>query len=175
MHTEPVVDRPTYNDAQLLVQLYAMYQSGPIREGFLWYLDHFKEDMDPSRVDYVALAARNPRISEGYNAWTAVASFFETVGVLVRNDVLYGGLVYERWPVEWYWRYLGPLVQGERVKGGVCDTACFADNFEWLAEQAKAWRSSDRAKAQWLTRLALQKQRSEEKPPTRRRTRTRTR
>jgi hypothetical protein len=161
MDTARKSDRPTYNDAQILVQLYAMYQTGPIRKGFLWYLDNFKEDMDPSRVDYKALAARHPRISEGYDAWTAVASFFETVGVLVRNDVLYGGLVYERWPIEWYWRYLGPLVQFERQKGMVCDTACFADNFEWLAEQAQKWRSSDRAKAKWLSRLSLESQRSD--------------
>lgn len=147
-------DRPTYKDAQLLVQLYAMATDGPIRRGFLWYLDHFKEDMDPARVDYAALAARHPRISEGYDAWTAVASFFETVGVLVRNDVLYGGLVFERWPVEWYWRYLGPLVQGERNRGMVCDTACFGDNFEWLAEQAAAWRTSGKAKAKWLSGMA---------------------
>jgi hypothetical protein len=158
MDTTNKSDGPTYNDAQLLVQLYAMYQTGPIRKGFLWYLDNFKEDMDPARVDYKALAARHPRISEGYDAWTAVASFFETVGVLVRNDVLYGGLVYERWPIEWYWRYLGPLVQIERQKGMVCDTACFADNFEWLAEQAQKWRSSDRAKAKWLSRLSRENQ-----------------
>jgi hypothetical protein len=152
-----VIDEPTFNDAQLLVQLYAMYQTGPIRKGFLWYLDNFKEDMDPSRIDFAAIAARHPRISEGYDGWTSVASFFETVGVLVRNDQLYGGLVYERWPVEWYWRYLGPLVQIERAKGLLCDTACFADNFEWLAEQAKAWRSSDQAKAKWLSRLSREK------------------
>jgi hypothetical protein len=148
-------DGPTYRDAKLLVQLYAMAQDGPIRKGFLWYLDHFKEDMDPSRIDYAALAARHPRISEGYDAWTSVASFYETVGVLVRNGVLYGGLVYERWPVEWYWRYLGPLVEAERRKGMVCDTACFGDNFEWLAEQAAQWRQSDRAKARWLSGLAV--------------------
>jgi hypothetical protein len=162
MSPDTAADEPTYKDAQLLVQLYAMYQEGPIRKGFLWYLDHFKEDMDPSKVDYKALAARHPRISEGYDAWTAVASFFETVGVLVRNSVLNGGLLYERWPVEWYWRYLGPLVQGERLNGQVCDTACFADNFEWLAEQAKKWRSSDRAKAKWLTRLSREKQAAEQ-------------
>ena len=161
--TAYATDRPTFNDAQLLVNLYAMYQTGPIRKGFLWYLDNFKENIDPSKIDYAALVARHPRISEGYDAWTAVASFFETVGVLVRNDVLNGGLVYERWPIEWYWRYLGPLVQIERQAGLVCDTACFADNFEWLAEQAKAWRSSDKAKAKWLSRLSREKPRRKSK------------
>jgi len=173
MDTDKATDQPTYNDAQLLVQLYAMYQTGPIRKGFLWYLDHFREDSDPAKIDYAALVARHPRISEGYDAWTAVASFFETVGVLVRNDVLNGGLVYERWPVEWYWRYLGPLVQIERQKGLVCDTACFADNFEWLAEQAKAWRSSDSAKAKWLSRLSRKNQSSDDEYPTERKGRTR--
>lgn len=143
--------RPTNHDAQLLVQLYAMAQDGPIKKGFLWYLDNFKEDMDPATVDYESLSANNPRVSEGYEGWTAVASFFETVGVLVRNGVLYGGLVYERWPVEWYWRYLGPLVQAERDRGMLCDTGSFADNFEWLADQAAAWRKSDSAKARWLS------------------------
>ena len=168
MNTENTIEysKPTREDAQLLVQLYAMYQTGPIRKGFLWYLDHFKEDMDPSRVDYAALRARHPRISEGYDAWTAVASFFETVGVLVRNEVLNGGLVYERWAIEWYWRYLGPLVQSERLNGQVCDTACFADNFEWLAEQAAAWRSSEHAKAKWLSRLSRQQQGMEDVDPT---------
>ncbi|MET7304455.1 hypothetical protein [Embleya sp. NPDC005575] len=144
-------DGPTYNDARLLIQLYDMARDGSIRRGFLWYLDHFKEGTDPSTVDYEAIRARNPRISDGYDAWTSVASFFETTGVLVRNGVLYGGLVYERWPVEWYWRYLGPLVQKERAIGQVCDTGCFGDNFEWLAEQANAWRRSDKAKSRWLS------------------------
>jgi hypothetical protein len=145
---------PTPSDAQLLVQLYAIAQDGPAKRGFLWYLDHFKEDIDPATVDYSALLAESPRISAGYEAWTAVASFFETVGVLVRNGVLHGGLVYERWPVEWYWRYLGPLVQAERERGLLCDTGSFADNFEWLAGEAAAWRASDRAKAQWLSSVA---------------------
>ncbi|MEV6317174.1 hypothetical protein [Streptomyces sp. NPDC051776] len=33
----------------------------------------------------------------------------------------------------------------------MCDTGCFADNFEWLAERAMEWRRSDRAKARWLS------------------------
>jgi hypothetical protein len=57
------------------------------------------------------------------------------------------------------------LIEGERRKGQVCDTACFADNFEWLAEQAKAWRSSDRAKAKWLSRLSREKQSPDDQNP----------
>lgn len=165
MTTSNAPEGPTHEDAQLLIKLYDMTRDGPVRRGFLWYLDHFREGMDPSTVDYDAIRARNPRISDGYDAWTSVASFFETAGVLVRNGTLYGGLVFERWPVEWYWRYLGPLVQAERDRGQVCDTACFADNFEWLAKEANQWRLSGKGQAKWLSGLSAGKKPGDMVPP----------
>jgi hypothetical protein len=52
----------------------------------------------------------------------------------------------------WYWRYLQPLVQADRDKGLICDTAYYADNFEWLAGEAASWRGAGKAKANWAAK-----------------------
>jgi hypothetical protein len=136
-------------DAGLLVQLYGLAQTDRIARAFLWYYDFFGEAKDPKDIDYEAFLRKNPRGSEGYFRWTAIASFFETVGVLVRNSALNEALVFDRWPVEWYWRYLEPLVRADREQGLLCDTAYYADNFEWLAQQATSWRAAGNARADW--------------------------
>jgi len=140
---------PTQNDASLLVQLYAIAQQERVARSFLWYYDWVGDVSDPKELKYDYFLKKHPRGSEGYFRWTAIASFFETVGVLVRNDTLSRSLVFDRWPVEWYWRYLAPLVKADRDKGLLCDTAYYADNFEWLATEATAWRAAGMAKADW--------------------------
>jgi hypothetical protein len=147
---KPTVDTPaTKEDAALLVQLYGIAQTERVARSFLWYYDWVGDVKDPKELDYKAFLRKHPRGSEGYFRWTAIASFFETVGVLVRNGTLSRALVFDRWPVEWYWRYLAPLVQADRDRGLLCDTAYYADNFEWLASEATAWRAAGRAKANW--------------------------
>lgn len=131
---------PTREDGELLVQLYTLAQSERVARSFLWYYDFVGDVTDPDDLDFEAFHKRHPRGSEGYFKWTAIASFFETVGALVRNDVLSRALVFDRWPVDWYWRYLQPLVQADRDKGLLCDTAYYADNFECLAGEAATWR-----------------------------------
>jgi hypothetical protein len=144
-----VVRKPTRDDANLLVQLFAIAQSERIARSFLWYIDFFGEEKDPSEIDYETFLKKNPRGSEGYFKWTAIAAFFETVGVLVRNETLGESLVFDRWPVERYWRHLEALIEADRQQGLLCDTAHFADNFEWLAAQAKNWRASGKGYARW--------------------------
>jgi hypothetical protein len=65
------------------------------------------------------------------------------------HGVLNESLVFDRWPVEWYWRYLSPLVSADRESGLLCDTAYYADNFEWLAQRAEAWRAAGLGQAAW--------------------------
>ena len=141
--------KPTHDDAALLVQLFILAQTERVARSFLWYYDFVGDVKDPKEIDFKAFLKKHPRGSEGYFRWTAIASFFETVGVLVRNDVLSRQLVFDRWPVEWYWRYLLPLVQADRDLGLLCDTAYYADNFEWLAQEATNWRKAGKTKANW--------------------------
>jgi hypothetical protein len=96
-----VSDRqPSYEDGSLLVQLYTLAQSDRVARSFLWYYDFVDDVADPKDLDFEAFLRKHPRGSEGYFRWTAIASFFETVGVLVRNDVLSRALVFDRWPVD---------------------------------------------------------------------------
>jgi hypothetical protein len=141
--------KPTKEDAGLLIQLFAIAQSERVARSFLWYYDFFGEVRDPKEIDYESFLKKNPRGSEGYFKWTAIASFFETVGVLVRNGVLSESLVFDRWPVEWYWRYLETLVKADVDQGLLCDTAYYADNFKWLGEQATKWRAAGKGYARW--------------------------
>jgi hypothetical protein len=150
--TQPLyddVEKPTKKDAELLIRLYALAQEEHVYHAFLWYYEHFSDLNGPSEFDYEAYIKQNRRGSEGYAKWTPIASFFETLGVLVRNGVLNKALVLDRWPVDWYWRYLGPFVENDREVGKPCDTAWYADNFEWLAEQAVNWRKAGRGQAKW--------------------------
>jgi hypothetical protein len=158
--TSPSDRPPTHEDALVLVQLFSLAQSERVARSFLWYYDFVGDVADPGDIDFASFLRKHPRGSEGYFRWTAIASFFETVGVLVRNDVLSRALVFDRWPVEWYWRYLQPLVQADRDKGLLCDTAYYADNFEWLAQEATAWRAAGKAKANWASKRAGSKGRS---------------
>lgn len=152
MSTSAPDRQPTHEDGSLLVQLFTLAQSERVARSFLWYYDFVGDVSDPSDLDFDAFLRKHPRGSEGYFRWIAIASFFETVGVLVRNDVLSRALVFDRWPVDWYWRYLQPLVQADRDKGLLCDTAYYADNFEWLAGEAADWRASGYAKANWASK-----------------------
>src|SRR6266850_2292698 len=140
---------PTKADATLLVRLYAIAQEEHVYHAFLWYYEMFGDLRDPKEFDYDAYIKQNRRGSEGYARWTPIASFFETVGVLVRHGVLSETLVLDRWPVDWYWRYIGPLVQNDRDEGKTCDTAWYADNFEWLAKRAVSWRKAGKGQAKW--------------------------
>jgi hypothetical protein len=141
--------RPTKHDAELLIRLYAIAQEEHVYHAFLWYYEHFGDLTDPKDFDHEAYIRQNRRGSEGYAKWTPIASFFETVGVLVRHGAINEALVLDRWPVDWYWRYLEPFVQNDREAGVRCDTAWYADNFEWLAQRAADWRKAGKGQAKW--------------------------
>lgn len=112
MSTSPHAGRPSHEDSQLLVQLYTLAQSERVARSFLWYHDFVGEASAPEELDFKAFLRKHPRWSEGYFRWAAIASFLETVGVLDRNDVLSPALVFDRWPVDWYRRYLQPMGPG---------------------------------------------------------------
>jgi hypothetical protein len=84
--TELARSQPTHDDAQLLVQLFSLAQSDRVARSFLWYYDFVDDAKDPSDIDFNRFLSKHPRGSEGYFRWTAIASFFETVGVLVRTE-----------------------------------------------------------------------------------------
>lgn len=54
---------------------------------------------NPRATDDKGCLRKHPRGSEGYVQRTAIASFFETVGVLAWNDLVGKVLVFDRWPV----------------------------------------------------------------------------
>ncbi len=142
-------NKPTKEDAELLIRLYAVAQEEHVYHAFLWFYEHFGYLSGPNEFNHKAYIEQNRRGSEGYAKWTPIASFFETVGVLVRHGAINEALVLDRWPADWYWRYLEPFVQHDRDEGQRCDTAWYADNFEWLAQRAMDWRKAGKGQAKW--------------------------
>jgi hypothetical protein len=64
---------------------------------------------------------------------------FESMGVLVKFQLLSEELVHERWATRWIWQFLKPTIDRERRTIG---SPTLAENFQWLAERNQAW--SDR-------------------------------
>ena len=79
----------------------------------------YADDFDPDSADSLDEAVQ-------------VSLFFnETVGTLVKNDLLDRDLVYDWLWVRGAWERVGPAARRAREKSGV---AAFAENFEALAE-----------------------------------------
>jgi len=148
--------KPNAEDAKILAHMYATFVTDRIYDAFVWfysvfgYYDTTKAGKGPEAFDYEAFVQQNPRGSDGYKRWTAIASFFETLGVLVRHGVLHEAVVLDRFPVESYWRYLEPIIEQEREQGMLCDTAWIADNFQFLAERALEFRKAGLGHARFL-------------------------
>jgi hypothetical protein len=107
----------TYDDAALIVQL--------VRWGTEMHLpdaiaEIFSDDFDPETS-----TADDPSVR-------SVLGFGETVGTLVKQNVLDRGLVLDLWWVEGLWRRVGPPALRQRQK---FDEPRLYENFEALASQ----------------------------------------
>ena len=108
---------PTYEDAKLVVELAQWATALGVNEAFPAIME---DDFDPELADaLVDVPVRT------------LLTFFETVGTLVKNDVLNRELVHDWLWVEGVWARVGPAAQAmrERVK-----EPRVYENFEALAK-----------------------------------------
>jgi hypothetical protein len=109
---------PTREDAQLLMQLVQWGTALGIEDATLRVLS---DDFDPETVDPHDAAVRK------------MLEFGETIGTLVKNDLLSFELVNDWLWVEGIWSRVGPAALRERAKYG---EARLFENFEALARGA---------------------------------------
>ncbi|MGI0129018.1 MAG: DUF4760 domain-containing protein [Thermoplasmata archaeon] len=69
---------------------------------------------------------------------------FETMGTLVKFQLLNEEIVHERWMVRSVWKFLQPTIERERR---TINSPTLAENFQWLAERNQAWSAKRAGKA----------------------------
>ncbi len=125
--------KPTYQDARVLLEVAKLTQDENFQKARSWYFASLPENPPMTLQEY---EHKFPDGSEGDNQFALVSSHFETAGVLVKHGLLNEDLYFDRYFVEPYWDRARKIVQGQRAKW---DPA-IAENFEWLARRAGAWR-----------------------------------
>jgi hypothetical protein len=126
--------KPTWEDADLLLRIDELAARAETRAALDWF-----------RRNHLGLEGHGlhpiPREAEEFVYVQRFVELFETVGTLVRHDLLSEELVHDRWMTALVWDYVKPTIERERRIAG----PAFAENFEWLAERHRTWRSKREA------------------------------
>jgi hypothetical protein len=120
--------KPTWEDADLLLRIDELASREETRRALDWF-----------RRNHLGLEGHGVHpISRDAEEFAYVQRFvelFETVGTLVKHDLLHEELVHDRWMSSAAWDFLKPTIERERRLAG----SGYAENFEWLAERNRAW------------------------------------
>ncbi len=120
--------KPTWEDADLLLRINDLAATEETRRALDWF-----------RRNHLGLEGHGihpiPRDAEEFAYVQSFVELFETVGALVKHDLLNEELVHDRWMTRAAWDFLKPTIERERRLAG----PGFAENFEWLAERNRAW------------------------------------
>lgn len=132
--------QPTWEDADLLLRLDELAAREETRRAFDWF----------RTVHLGAEVSDVHPILRGAPEFVYVHRFielFETMGTLVKFEVLNEEMVHDRWMVRSIWEFLRPTIERERRTIG---SPSLAENFEWLAERNKVYydrRSAKRSRS----------------------------
>ena len=121
------MSKPTQKDAELMIRLETLRRSPDMMESGKWLMG-LKEQ---SYEDFIE---ENPVGSDGWMHFYSIASFFEVVGALVRQDTINENLVLNTWGIPW--DKLGPIVKGFQKARG---RPKLYENFEYLAKKKADW------------------------------------
>jgi hypothetical protein len=133
----PPAKAPTWEDADLLLRLDLLAASEQTRKAIDWF-----------RITH--LGAETPNIhpilrdSPEFLYVHRFIELFETMGTLVKFNLLNEELVHDRWMIRSIWQFLKPTIERERREIG---SPTLAENFEWLAERNQAWADRRAAKS----------------------------
>lgn len=126
-------EKPSYQDARLLLEVAKLSQDESFTKARDWFFANLPEEQPMAWEEF---EQKFPQGSEGNRHFGAVSSHFETAGVLVKHRLLNEDLYFDRYFVEPFWDRAKKIVKGQREHW---DPAV-AENFEWLARRAGAWR-----------------------------------
>ena len=101
---------PTYEDANVLLQVAQLYNSSDLSEIRMWV---WSEDFPANYTDFIE---QNPPGSDGHHKLVKYASYFETVATLWKH-----GLFNEDLLLDWLlipWPQVGDIITGERERIG---------------------------------------------------------
>jgi len=119
----------TWEDADLLLRFDELAARDETRKAIDWFratqLGSESPDMHP--------------ITREAREFVYVSRFielFESMGVLVKFQLLNEELVHERWMIRSIWQFLKPTIERERRTIG---SPTLAENFQWLAERNQSW------------------------------------
>jgi hypothetical protein len=122
--------KPTWEDADLLLRINDLASREEMRRALDWF-----------RRNHLGLEGHGVHpISRDADEFAYVQAFvelFETVGALVKHDLLNEELVHDRWMTRAAWDFFKPTIERERRLAG----PDFAENFEWLAERNRGWET----------------------------------
>jgi len=124
--------KPTYQDARLLLEIAKQTQDTAFQKAREWFFASLPEEP----ITLEEFEQKFPKGSEGSSHLDFLSSHFETAGVLVKYKLLNEDLYFDRYFVEPYWDRSKKIIRGEREKYH----PAIAENFEWLARRAAAWR-----------------------------------
>jgi hypothetical protein len=125
----PPAKSPTWQDADILLRFDTLAASEETRKAIDWF-----------RTTH--LGAENPNIhpilrdSPEFLYVHRFIELFETMGTLVKFNVLNEEMVHDRWMIRSIWQFLKPTIERERREIG---SPTLAENFEWLALRNQAW------------------------------------
>jgi hypothetical protein len=121
--------QPTWEDADLLLRFDELAAREETRKAIDWFratqLGAEAPDMHP--------------ITRDAREFVYVSRFielFESMGTLVKFQLLNEELVHERWMIRSVWQFLRPTIERERR---TINSPTLAENFQWLAERNQAW------------------------------------
>lgn len=120
---------PTYQDADIILRLYEMFESERLREAKRWFVGEL------AATGYEEFIALHPRGSEGFQQFITLYGFFEMVGTLYKNRLAHPDLLFDMWFINGYFSKLYPIITGLRQQGD----AHIAENFELLALAELEW------------------------------------
>jgi hypothetical protein len=123
--------KPEREDAELLLKLFDMYFSGPVREGRKWLRGL------PEGLRLKGLLARHPQGSEGYEHFITIMSFWETVGSLMKRGIISQELAFDTFLDGPPWGKVKKIVNDIRKER---KNPLEGENLEWVAARARAWQ-----------------------------------
>jgi hypothetical protein len=131
-----VPKQASWEDADLLLRFDDLAAREETRKAIDWFrVTHLGSD-DPNYHPILRDAPEFVYVSR-------FIELFESMGTLVKLQLLNEELVHERWMTRAIWDFLKPTIERERR---TIHAPTLAENFEWLAERNRTW-AEKRARA----------------------------
>lgn len=121
--------KPTYQDADLLFRLFAMYDERRSDTNWVLYECQFKDHAD--------FMAKHPAGSKGYTHVAKASGVFELIGTLLKFDLIHEDFLFHAFTSpQPLWEKVKSLVYGERKRLKTID---LFENFEYIYNRHKQW------------------------------------